>query len=137
MGMGGISIWQLLIVLVIVLLLFGTKKLRNLGTDLGGAVKGFRSTMKDGASAEESSETEGEAGQDSLVESAEEWPVFCAHDKIREVIKFVTYHRDREGESHEKCLPLSDFNWIDKGLIKTAKKQLTSLPYQGLRWYSR
>ena len=49
MGMGGISIWQLLIVLVIVLLLFGTKKLRNLGTDLGGAVKGFRSTMKDGA----------------------------------------------------------------------------------------
>jgi len=72
MGMGGISIWQLLIVLVIVLLLFGTKKLRNLGTDLGGAVKGFRSTMKDGVSAEESSETEGEAGQDSLAESAED-----------------------------------------------------------------
>ena len=72
MGMGGISIWQLLIVLVIVLLLFGTKKLRNLGTDLGGAVKGFRSTMKDGASAEEASETEGEASQDSLAESAED-----------------------------------------------------------------
>ena len=72
MGMGGISIWQLLIVLVIVLLLFGTKKLRNLGTDLGGAVKGFRSTMKDGAAAEESSETEGEASQDSLAESAED-----------------------------------------------------------------
>ena len=72
MGMGGISIWQLLIVLVIVLLLFGTKKLRNLGTDLGGAVKGFRSTMKDGANAEESSETEGEASQDSLAESAED-----------------------------------------------------------------
>ena len=72
MGMGGISIWQLLIVLVIVLLLFGTKKLRNLGTDLGGAVKGFRSTMKDGASAEESSETEGAASQDSLAESAED-----------------------------------------------------------------
>ena len=44
----GISIWQLLIVLVIVLLLFGTKKLRNLGSDLGGAVKGFRSAVKDG-----------------------------------------------------------------------------------------
>ena len=72
MGLGGISIWQLLIVLVIVLLLFGTKKLRNLGTDLGGAVKGFRSTMKDGASAEESSETEGEVSQDSLAESAED-----------------------------------------------------------------
>ncbi|EIC21364.1 Sec-independent protein translocase subunit TatA [Thiorhodovibrio frisius] len=47
MGMGGISIWQLLIVLVIVLLLFGTKKLKNLGSDLGGAVKGFRSAMSD------------------------------------------------------------------------------------------
>lgn len=74
MGLGGISIWQLLIVLVIVLLLFGTKKLRNLGTDLGGAVKGFRSTMKDGANAEESKETEAEAGtsQESLAESAED-----------------------------------------------------------------
>tara|TARA_B100001175_G_C19492408_1_gene633396 strand:- start:1430 stop:1684 length:255 start_codon:yes stop_codon:yes gene_type:complete len=74
MGLGGISIWQLLIVLVIVLLLFGTKKLRNLGTDLGGAVKGFRSTMKDGANAEESKETEAEAetSQESLAESAED-----------------------------------------------------------------
>ena len=74
MGLGGISIWQLLIVLVIVLLLFGTKKLRNLGTDLGGAVKGFRSTMIDGASAEESKETEAEAetSQESLAESAED-----------------------------------------------------------------
>ncbi len=42
------SIWQLLIVLVIVLLLFGTKRLRNLGGDLGGAIKGFRSSMKEG-----------------------------------------------------------------------------------------
>ena len=76
MGLGGISIWQLLIVLVIVLLLFGTKKLRNLGTDLGGAVKGFRSTMKDGANAEESTEAETEAdaevSQESLAESAED-----------------------------------------------------------------
>jgi sec-independent protein translocase protein TatA len=48
MGMGGISIWQLLIILVIVLLLFGTKKLKNIGSDLGGAVKGFRSAMGDG-----------------------------------------------------------------------------------------
>lgn len=44
----GISIWQLLIVLVIVLLLFGTKKLRNLGGDLGSAIKSFRSAVKDG-----------------------------------------------------------------------------------------
>ena len=40
--MGGISIWQLLIIAVIVILLFGTKKLRNLGSDLGSAVKGFK-----------------------------------------------------------------------------------------------
>ena len=45
MGMGGISIWQLLIVLVIVLLLFGTKRLKSIGSDLGNAVKGFRSAM--------------------------------------------------------------------------------------------
>ena len=54
----GISIWQLLIVLVIVLLLFGTKKLKNLGSDLGGAVKGFKSAMKDGASPDGDKEEE-------------------------------------------------------------------------------
>ena len=43
----GISIWQLLIILLIVLLLFGAKRLRTLGSDLGGAVKGFRSAMGD------------------------------------------------------------------------------------------
>jgi len=45
--MGGISIWQLLIIAVIIVLLFGTKKLRNIGTDLGGAVKGFKKSMKE------------------------------------------------------------------------------------------
>ncbi len=44
----GISIWQLLIILVIVLLLFGAKKIRNLGGDLGSAVKGFRDAVKEG-----------------------------------------------------------------------------------------
>ncbi len=47
--MMGISIWQLLIVLGIVILLFGTKKLRNLGGDLGSAVKSFKGAIKDGA----------------------------------------------------------------------------------------
>lgn len=47
--MGGLSIWHWLIVLVVVLLIFGTKKLRNIGTDLGGAVKGFKDGIKDGA----------------------------------------------------------------------------------------
>lgn len=45
--MGGISIWQLLIVAVIVVLLFGTKKLRNLGSDLGSAVKGFKKAVSE------------------------------------------------------------------------------------------
>ncbi|MEH6823351.1 MAG: Sec-independent protein translocase subunit TatA [Motiliproteus sp.] len=47
MGFGGISIWQLVIVLVIVVLLFGTKKFRNIGGDLGNAVKGFKKAMSE------------------------------------------------------------------------------------------
>ena len=47
MGCGGISLWQLLIVLAIIVLLFGTKKLRGIGGDLGGAVKGFKKAMSD------------------------------------------------------------------------------------------
>ena len=42
MGLGGISIWQLVIILLIVVMLFGTNKLKTLGSDLGGAVKGFK-----------------------------------------------------------------------------------------------
>ncbi|BDU56544.1 MULTISPECIES: Sec-independent protein translocase subunit TatA [unclassified Limnohabitans] len=47
--MGSFSIWHWLIVLLIVIMVFGTKKLRNLGGDLGGAVKGFKDGMKDGS----------------------------------------------------------------------------------------
>jgi sec-independent protein translocase protein TatA len=50
--MGSFSIWHWLIVLVIVVLIFGTKKLRNIGQDLGGAVKGFKDGMKTGDDAE-------------------------------------------------------------------------------------
>ena len=50
--MGSFSIWHWLIVLVIILLIFGTKKLRNVGQDLGGAVKGFKEGLKEGESAE-------------------------------------------------------------------------------------
>ena len=72
----GISIWQLVIVLVIVLLLFGTKKLRNLGSDLGGAVKGFKGAMsnedaaKDDAEPDELGGTLGQ-GEESRVVDAE------------------------------------------------------------------
>lgn len=56
MGIGGISIWQLLIVLAIVIMLFGTKRLRTLGSDLGSAVKGFRKSMSDDGEAEQPSD---------------------------------------------------------------------------------
>lgn len=47
--MGSFSIWHWLIVLLIIVLIFGTKKLKNMGSDLGGAVKGFKDGMKDGS----------------------------------------------------------------------------------------
>ncbi|MFZ2649876.1 MAG: Sec-independent protein translocase subunit TatA [Burkholderiaceae bacterium] len=58
--MGSFSIWHWLIVLVIVVLVFGTKKLKNIGADLGGAVKGFKDGVKDGSAA--SAGANGEAG---------------------------------------------------------------------------
>ena len=54
--MGSFSIWHWLIVLVIVMLIFGTKKLRNVGQDLGGAVKGFKDGMKDANATEQPAE---------------------------------------------------------------------------------
>jgi sec-independent protein translocase protein TatA len=51
--MGSFSIWHWLIVLVIVVMVFGTKKLKNVGTDLGAAVKGFKDGMKDGGTADQ------------------------------------------------------------------------------------
>ncbi|SEA93440.1 Sec-independent protein translocase subunit TatA [Variovorax sp. YR216] len=50
--MGSLSIWHWLIVLLVVVMIFGTKKLRNIGSDLGGAVKGFKDGMKDGSAPE-------------------------------------------------------------------------------------
>lgn len=47
--MGSFSIWHWLVVLLIVVMIFGTKKLKNIGSDLGGAVKGFKDGMKDGS----------------------------------------------------------------------------------------
>ncbi len=56
MGIGGISIWQLLIILAIVIMLFGTKRLRTMGSDLGSAVKGFRKSMSEEPPADDSAE---------------------------------------------------------------------------------
>ena len=60
--MGGLSIWHWGIVLLIVVLVFGTKKLKNMGSDLGGAVKGFKDGMKTGSEAA-ADKPEGVAGQ--------------------------------------------------------------------------
>ena len=62
--MGSFSIWHWLIVLVIILLVFGTKKLRNIGADLGGAVRGFKQGMKEG-------DKEGEASPPPQVTSGQ------------------------------------------------------------------
>ncbi len=60
MGLGGISIWQLLIILAIVVMLFGTKRLRNIGGDLGAAIKGFRSSMTNEGEKKEGDDESGE-----------------------------------------------------------------------------
>ncbi len=68
--MGGISIWQLLIIAVIVVLLFGTKKLRNLGSDLGSAVKGFKNAVTDDTAKKEDETTEADSLADKSVEQS-------------------------------------------------------------------
>lgn len=55
---GGISVWQLLIILVVVILIFGTKKLRTLGSDLGGAVKGFKKALNEDEKKQEADKLE-------------------------------------------------------------------------------
>lgn len=85
MGFGGISIWQLLIILVIVLLLFGTKRLKNIGSDLGNAVRGFRSAMgsadKDDAEGEPRQIEQDAARRVSGTDSAAAKPAAPADDR--------------------------------------------------------
>ncbi|AHE99078.1 twin-arginine translocase TatA/TatE family subunit [Thioalkalivibrio paradoxus] len=64
MGIGGISIWQLAIILAIVVLLFGTKKLRNVGGDLGSALRNFRKSVKEQEDGPDSLATEQETKGD-------------------------------------------------------------------------
>jgi len=71
MGLGGISIWQLLIVLAIVVMLFGTKRLRTLGSDLGSAVKGFRSSMQDEDNAKDDGEGRDKSGEDEAADASQ------------------------------------------------------------------
>jgi len=71
MGLGGISLWQLLIILLIVVLVFGTKRLRSIGSDLGGAVKSFRKSMDEGESEQEQRQLPGEPGEGADADFAE------------------------------------------------------------------
>lgn len=80
MGIGGISVWQLLIILVIVVLLFGTKKLRSLGGDLGSAIKNFKDSMQEGRDNADS--------EDKIIEHDEK----DAHRQQREQDKDKTSH---------------------------------------------
>lgn len=83
MGIGGISIWQLLIVLVIVVLLFGTKKLKNIGSDLGGAVKGFKDSMSDEKTAEgEESEEDKQIAQKEAADESSNSATAGQKDKV-------------------------------------------------------
>lgn len=68
--MGALSIWHWLIVLVIIMLVFGTKKLRNIGSDLGGAVRGFKEGVKDGTE-QAANDTKQDSGRTIDVETRE------------------------------------------------------------------
>ena len=68
--MGTFSIWHWLIVLLIVVMVFGTKKLKNIGSDLGGAVKGFKDGMKDGATDADANAAAGQVANQQAAEKA-------------------------------------------------------------------
>ena len=68
MGFGGISIWSLLLILAIVILLFGTKKLRNVGSDLGGAIRSFKKSVKDEEVAKDKTDSDGQIIEGKVTE---------------------------------------------------------------------
>lgn len=81
MGFGGISLWQLAIVLVIVILLFGTKKLRNMGGDLGNAVKGFKKAINDDDAKATADDKPAVAVKDESAQLKKDDADFTAQDK--------------------------------------------------------
>ncbi|ART80699.1 twin-arginine translocase TatA/TatE family subunit [Oceanisphaera avium] len=79
--MAGISIWQLLIVVLIVVLLFGTKKLRGLGTDLGSAVKGFKKAISDDEQDIAKDKQDADFEREALFDKKEQTDRFTAKDQ--------------------------------------------------------
>lgn len=82
MGIGGISIWQLVIILVIVILLFGTKKLKNIGTDLGGAVKGFKDSVSNDKESEDADPEDEKQLSQEMQSTEESAPAAQTKDKV-------------------------------------------------------
>lgn len=90
MGFGSISPWQLLIILAIVVLIFGTKKLRGIGTDLGSAIKGFRSSLK-----EDTVDDSKEAGAESQAKTEQLPPADKADDATSSSAKTTRTEKDQ------------------------------------------
>lgn len=86
MGFGGISIWQLLIILVIVLLLFGTKRLKSIGSDLGSAVKGFRGAMTESEKEDEEPKKLDESSAKRTAEDSGAAPAGAASEQTKEKV---------------------------------------------------
>ena len=81
--MGSLSIWHWLIVLLIVVMVFGTKKLKNMGQDLGGAVKGFKEGMRDGTADDKPATAAGPAAQVSNAAAAADKATIDVEAKTR------------------------------------------------------
>ncbi|VUD53929.1 Sec-independent protein translocase protein TatA [Thalassocella blandensis] len=81
MGFGGISPWSLIIILVIVILLFGTKKLRNMGGDLGGALKNFKKAMSEEDDKEKLDAQQAQATESAKEDAANADPASADQDK--------------------------------------------------------
>ncbi|MBU25360.1 MAG: twin-arginine translocase TatA/TatE family subunit [Gammaproteobacteria bacterium] len=86
MGIGGISIWQLLIILAIVIMIFGTKKLKSLGGDLGSAVKGFRQSVTDKSEDKDADESPQAAAGDTVQKSESSEPQKKQQAKAKEKV---------------------------------------------------
>jgi sec-independent protein translocase protein TatA len=83
--MGSLSIWHWLIVLAIILLVFGTKKLRNLGSDLGGAVKGFKEGMREASTDKPADQAPPVPVGNGSAASTGSTPASAAHDAARTI----------------------------------------------------
>jgi len=129
MGFGGISIWQLLIVLAIVVLLFGTKKLKGIGGDLGGAVKGLALTIGRIKRSFDSAknEIEKQVGADEIRRQLHNEAVMDNVNKIKSELSEL----DKKIDSGEREMPWTEDDYneddeIEKYLLESHPEKATS-----------